>query len=352
MANRNSIRYILRNADSIYKQLRWHGTVTGPHCGSTHVYNCSYGYKCADCRKRFTNYTNTIMHGSKLDTAAWVLTLYLMLDSRGISSVEVARKVGVTQKTAWAIMMKLRQAMSQDSVELKGVVSMDEAYLGGSWTNKPLRKQQQIADKYIPIEFQHGALPKETFLKINADIHTPIIGMNDGQNVILQVLPRGFTKYDIQDIFNVHASNVDMCVSDSSKLYEDWNVPFEHCNHGKRQYSTQSGYSSNNVEGLFSHLKRALRHNQVHISDKYMQYYLDELSFRWRHRLDTIHIKMVDSFNNSKRKPIKLVTPKRVTNPDIEFVKKCFSYGTLIREVELNSITYHNPKCKFNKPKK
>ena len=352
MANRNSIRYVVRNADSIYKQLRWHGHITCPHCGATHVYNCAYGYKCAKCHKRFTNYTNTIMHGSKLDTSAWVLTLYLMLDSRGISSVEVARKVGVTQKTAWAMMMRWRQAMSQDSVELKGVVSMDEAYLGGSWTNKPLRKQQQIANKYIPIEFQHGPLPKETFLKINSDIHTPIIGMNDGKNVILQVLPKGFDKTDIQDIFNVHASNVDMCVSDSSKLYEDWGIPFEHSNHSKRQYSTKSGYSSNNVEGLFSHLKRALRHNQVHISNKYMQYYLDEMSFRWRHRLDTIHIKMYDSFSNSKQRPRKAEQTKQMTNPDIEFVKQCFSYGTVIEEIELHSITYYNPRCKFNKKKK
>ena len=342
MANRNSIRFVVRNAESIYKQLRWHGEVKCPHCGSVNIYECAYGYKCRRCRKRFTNYTNTLMHGSKVDTSAWVLTLYLMLDSRGISSVEVARKVGVTQKTAWSMMMKWRQAMSQDSVELKGVISMDEAYLGGSWTNKPLRKQQAIADKYIPREFQHGSLPKSTFLKINSDIHTPIIGMNDGSSVVLKVLPRGFSKTDIQDIFNSHSSDVTCCVSDSSKLYDDWSVPFEHSNHSKRQYSTASGYSSNNVEGLFSHLKRALRHNQVHISDKYMQLYLDEMSFRWRHRLDTIHIKMLDSFNNSQHKPTKIPNPKPMTNPDIEFVKECFAFGSFVESVELHGIVYHN----------
>lgn len=341
--NKNSIRYVVRNADSIFKQLRWHGHVRCPHCGSHIIYTCAYGYKCASCRKRFTNFTNTLMHGSNVDTSAWVLTLYLMLDSRGISSVEVARKVGVTQKTAWSMMMKWRQAMSQDSVELKGIVSMDEAYIGGSWTNKPLRKQQAIADKYIPIEFQHGPLPKETFFKINSEIHTPIIGMNDGTNVVLKVLPKGFDKTDIQDIFNSHSSDVTCCVSDSSKLYNDWAVPFEHSNHSKRQYTTASGYSSNNVEGLFSHLKRALRHNQVHISEKYMQLYLDEMSFRWRHRLDTIHIKMLDSFNNSQQKPTKIPNPKPLTNPDIEFVKECFRMG-FVESVECHGIVYHRPK--------
>lgn len=341
--NKNSIRYVVRNADSIFKQLRWHGQVRCPHCGSHIIYTCAYGYKCASCRKRFTNFTNTLMHGSNVDTSAWVLTLYLMLDSRGISSVEVARKVGVTQKTAWSMMMKWRQAMSQDSVELKGIVSMDEAYIGGSWTNKPLRKQQAIADKYIPIEFQHGPLPKETFFKINSEIHTPIIGMNDGTNVVLKVLPKGFDKTDIQDIFNSHSSDVTCCVSDSSKLYNDWAVPFEHSNHSKRQYTTASGYSSNNVEGLFSHLKRALRHNQVHISEKYMQLYLDEMSFRWRHRLDTIHVKMLDSFNNSQQKPTKIPNPKPLTNPDIEFVKECFRMG-FVESVECHGIVYHRPK--------
>ena len=83
-----------------------------------------------------------------------------------------------------------------------------------------------------------------------------------------------------------------------------------------------------------------------------MQYYLDEMSFRWRHRLDTIHIKMYDSFSNSKQRPRKAEQTKQMTNPDIEFVKQCFSYGTIIEAIELHSITYHNPQCKFNKPKK
>lgn len=343
MANRNSIRYVVRNADSIFKQLRWRGTVKCPYCGSIHVYECSHGYKCAACRKRFTNYTNTIMHGSHVDTSAWILTLYLMLDSRGISSVEVARKVGVTQKTAWSMMMRWRQAMSQDSVELSGVVSMDEAYLGGSWSNKPLRKQQAIADKYIPIEFQCGPLPKNVFLKVNADIHTPIIGMNDGTNVILKVLPKGFDKTDIQDIFNAHATNINMCVSDNSKLYDDWAVPFEHSNHSKRQYTTASGYSSNNVEGLFSHLKRALKHNQVHISRKYMQLYLDEMSFRWRHRLDTIHIKMGNSFAGSKHKPQQQFELPNKCDSALDRAKELFSYGSIIESVEVDGFVFKNP---------
>jgi len=343
MANRNSIRYVVRNAETIFKQLRWHGEVTCPYCGSKHVWNCSHGYKCSSCRRRFTNYTNTVMHGSHLDTSAWVLTLYLMLDSRGISSVEVARKVGVTQKTAWAMMMRWRESMSQDSVELKGVVSMDEAYLGGSWSNKPLRVQQQLADKYIPIEFQYGKLPPKVFRKVNSDIHTPIIGMNDGMNVILKVLPKGFEKTDIQEIFNNHSKEVTCCVSDSSPLYDDWAIPFEHCNHSKRQYSTQSGYSSNNVEGLFSHLKRALRHNQVHISRKYMQLYLDEMSFRWRHRLDSIHIKMSNSFAGSKHRPtVQQELPDRRQRP-VEFAAEVFAQNPFADSVEIDGVTYYRP---------
>lgn len=137
MPNKNSIRYIVRNADGIFKSMRWKRTIRCPYCGCTHVYETPLPhqkvshYKCGKCRQRFTPFTNTIMHGTNLDAAAWLLTLYLMLDSRGISSYEVARKVGVTQKTAWKMMMKWRLAMSQNSVELNGVVAMDEVYLGG-----------------------------------------------------------------------------------------------------------------------------------------------------------------------------------------------------------------------------
>lgn len=347
MANKNSIRYVVKNAESIYKQLRWHGEVKCPHCGSVKIYECSQGYKCASCRKRFTNYTNTIMHGSKLDCAAWVLTLYLMLDSRGISSVEVARKVGVTQKTAWFMMMKWRQAMGQDTVELTGVVSMDEAYLGGSWSNRPLRCQQQLVDQFLPKKYRGANLSKQDYFKINSEIHTPIVGMNDGTNVVLQVLPKGFDKTDIQDVFNKHAAEVSMCVSDSSKLYNDWDIPFEHSNHSKRQYTTESGYSSNNVEGLFSHLKRALRHNQVHISKRYMQLYLDEMSFRWRHRLDSIRIKMNDSFSSIHKRhslsSVQAIADKRPMS-DLERAQEIFAASSwTVESVEINGITYHNP---------
>ena len=342
--NKNSIRYIVKNSEAIFTRLRWPHKITCPYCGETHIWQInSTGtthYKCQKCNKVFTPYTNTIMHGSHLDTSAWLLTLYLMLDSRGISSVEVARKVGITQKTAWNIMMKWRLAMSQESVELNGVITMDETYWGGSWTNKTLAQQQALIDKFLPKKYCPRDLNEKAFFKVNAAIHTPIFAMNDGSSVILKVLPKGFDKTDLQDIFAKHSNNIEMCVSDCSKLYDDWDVPFEHNNHKHRQYKTKSGYSSNNIEGLFSHLKRALHHNQVHISNRFMQLYLDELSFRWRHRLDTLQVKMKDTAFNRRydlqaiqelpsKEPAAIIPPTQIDN-----------LGFVVDSIKSDGITY------------
>ena len=156
-------------------QQRWsNGEAVCPYCGSTHCHKCSDGrYICKSCQNKFSVLVGTIFENTKISLRKWFMAMYLISShKKGISSCQLARDINVTQKTAWFMMMKWRQAMSQDTVELKGVVSMDEAYLGGSWSNRPLRQQQAIIDQFLPKPFRTSSLPKSAYFKINSETQT------------------------------------------------------------------------------------------------------------------------------------------------------------------------------------
>ena len=113
-----------------------------PHCGekhSTELRGLSHRpglYQCRDCRRQFSVTTRTPLHATKLDLRVWVLALYIILNSsKGVSSVVLARMVGITQKAAWRIGYAVREMMwdsFEDGVRLDGVVEVDEAYVGGA----------------------------------------------------------------------------------------------------------------------------------------------------------------------------------------------------------------------------
>lgn len=95
------------------EQERWNGEPICTHCGHKKAYRITgtMGYKCAGCRKRFSVRHGTIMEGSKLPLQTWLLAIYVMTTARqGISSVQFAKELGVTQKTAWFLANRIREA--------------------------------------------------------------------------------------------------------------------------------------------------------------------------------------------------------------------------------------------------
>lgn len=113
-----------------------------PHCGSTastplRGRACRPGlYQCRDCRLQFSVTTKTPMHATKLDLRLWVCAIFLVItSSKGISSVVMARLLGVNQKTAWKMGHAIRELMDDRDHELlplDDIVEVDEGYVGGA----------------------------------------------------------------------------------------------------------------------------------------------------------------------------------------------------------------------------
>jgi len=125
-----------------FESARWPGGRICPHCG----YNVSYvisgnparpdRYECKKCKRQFTVTTKTPLHSTKLSLWKWLQAMYLIISSsKGISSVVLARWLGVTQPTAWKMGHAIRKMMDpnqSDAGLLTGVVELDEMYIGGN----------------------------------------------------------------------------------------------------------------------------------------------------------------------------------------------------------------------------
>lgn len=135
-----------KSCHQYFASQRWDtGEMICPHCNHNQVWVFKDGirYKCKSCQKQFTAKTGTFMEGSKLASIKWIISMYLILHKTGISSVQLAKDIGVTQKTAWFILQRIRWALGNEKEEkLKGIVEIDESFVGGK--NKFRHKDKRI----------------------------------------------------------------------------------------------------------------------------------------------------------------------------------------------------------------
>lgn len=259
---------------------RWkNGVVLCPTCGSEMVkfqpkhnrWQCSARHP----RRQFTLKTGTIMEDSPLGLDKWLPAMWLIASNRnGISSWELHRALGVTQKTAWFLLHRVRLAMQSDrGAKLAGTIEADETYVGGKAANMHLDKL--------------------TRLKMQGHVRAG----TDGKSIVMGLLERNSGQARVKVMPNVRAyhvrSTVIQHVEKGSTVYTDAlrsyrNLPvdgFVHdwVDHTERYVKGQ--VHTNGLENFWSLLKRTIRGTYVSVEPFHLQAYCDEQVFRFNNRL-------------------------------------------------------------------
>ena len=124
--------------------LRWADGITCPHCDGerTSRMKDSQYHQCKDCRKKFTVRTGTVFERSHIPLDKWLYAMYILQTARkGVSSLQLSKELGITQKATWFMFHRLREACAIEADKIDGVVEVDETYIGGKETNKHASKK-------------------------------------------------------------------------------------------------------------------------------------------------------------------------------------------------------------------
>lgn len=257
-----------------------------PHCGSLHSRPLRSKsvrpglYQCAEkeCRRQFTVTTKTPLHATKLDLRIWVAAMFLVLtSSKGISSVVMSRMLGVNQKTAWRLGHAIRELMDdRDRIagRLSGVVEVDEAFVGG----KP--------------KFRHGVKNKRG-CGTGKPIVLVAVARNGQARAVLIPNARGRTMKPIMQDW-IDPSSV--LITDKNTSYREIGATFAGhltVQHNKRQYANKkTGAHINTAESVNAVVQRALIGVCHRLGRKHLQRYLDEIIWRWNHRVPETKARM------------------------------------------------------------
>ena len=261
-------------AEQWFIQSRWPNEVRCAYCDSdsiTRVKHKTMPYRCRDCRKHFSVKTGTVMHASNIGYRKWIIAIYLLTTGiKGTSSMKLHRDIGVTQKTAWYMAHRIREAWSDKESPLTGTVEVDETLVGGK--AKYMTKKQKEARGV-----KQGGAGKTT-----------VVGAKerDGNRVVAKVV-RGRDRYALGKFIHDAVRPGTTLYTDDYKSYRfisrQGHFPHEFVKHSHKEY-VRGDVHTNGIEGFWSMFKRGYKGIYHHMSEKHLQRYIDEFAGRHNDR--------------------------------------------------------------------
>jgi transposase-like protein len=265
--------------------MRW--PTTGPVCpeceaGNPYYLKTQKRWKCRDCRIQFSVKRGTIFEDSPISLTKWLPAMWLLVNCKnGISSYEVHRDLGVSQKTAWFMLHRLRLVVKSPDVQMGseggGEVEADETYVGGKTSNmhkSRLLRLQKVKNEipawkntgaYYGKAIVHGILDRDT-RKVRAKV-VPNVRRETLQGEILKNVKRGSAVY-----------------TDQAVAYDSLKKEFIHETVNHVETYVKGRVHTNGLENFWSLTKRTLKGTYVAVEPFHLDRYLDEQVFRFNNR--------------------------------------------------------------------
>lgn len=298
------------NCREFMMALRWpDGVVTCPRCGSAHVIwlETARVWKCYSRhdRPKFSLKTGTVFEDSPLGLEKWLPVMWMVVNCKnGVSSWEIHRSMGVTQKTAWFMLQRCRLALqdAQGGGMLGGEVEVDETFIGGKARNMHADKREKKIKGRGPEDKSIVAAVLERGGKVRAKV----------------VEKR--KKKDLQALVREHVEPGSALYSDALLSYEGLSADYAHQVIDHAEAYVDGQVHTNGMENFWSLLKRGINGTYVSVEPFHLFRYVDEQAFRFNTRLDAEGEKISDG--------------DRFTMAMKQIVGKRLTYKELIGEAE------------------
>lgn len=269
-----AIRYFsdLEVATQHVAQTRWSDGPVCPQCGvvdKNHYYLKSRRvWKCRECKKQFSVKVGTIFEDSPIGLDKWLPAMWMLANAKnGVSSCEIHRSIGVTQKTAWFMLQRIRLAMQQGSLEkLEGHVEADETYIGGKARNMHKSKREEK----ITGRGASGKIAVMGLLERHGEVRTKVVPATKSRTLQVEV------RENVAPGSEVH--------TDALRSYRGLDVEYVHnvVDHAERY--VDGHVHTNGMENFWSLLKRGIKGTYVSVEPYHLFRYLDEQAFRFNER--------------------------------------------------------------------